>query len=82
MRHARPDYERFQDPKNLIPEDEPVFLVRGQDVCGPDTVRAWCDIASENGVDACFVARALDWADQMEAWQKKVGAKVPDMPPA
>lgn len=30
MRHARPDYDRFQDPAGLIPEDE-VILIRGQD---------------------------------------------------
>lgn len=82
MRHARPDYERFQDPLNLIPADEPVFIVRGRDVCAPDTVRAWCDIASENGVDSAMIGLCLDWADQMEEYQKRVGAKVPDLPAA
>ncbi len=31
MLHAREDYNRFQDPAGLIPEDEPVFLLRAQD---------------------------------------------------
>lgn len=31
MIHAREDYNRIQDPKGLIPQDEPVFLLRGQD---------------------------------------------------
>jgi hypothetical protein len=31
MLHARKDYQRIQDPKNLIPSDEPVFLMRAQD---------------------------------------------------
>lgn len=31
MKHARPDYDRIQDPAGIIPEDEPVFLLRGQD---------------------------------------------------
>lgn len=30
MLHAREDYNRFQDPEGLIPDDEPVFLLRGQ----------------------------------------------------
>lgn len=32
MIHARPDYNRFQDPENKIPEDEPVMLFRAQDI--------------------------------------------------
>lgn len=32
MIHARPDYDRFQDPLNKIPEDEPVMLFRAQDI--------------------------------------------------
>ena len=39
MRHARPDYNRFQDPENLIPQDEPVLLLRGQDKLAPKTLR-------------------------------------------
>ena len=31
MKHARPDYDRFQDPENKIGEDEPVMLFRAQD---------------------------------------------------
>lgn len=31
MKHAREDYDRIQDPLGLIPEDEPVFLLRAQD---------------------------------------------------
>ena len=31
MIHAREDYNRIQDPAGLIPEDEPVFLLRAQD---------------------------------------------------
>lgn len=31
MKHAREDYNRFQDPENKIPEDEPVMLFRAQD---------------------------------------------------
>lgn len=32
MIHARKDYARIQDPWNKIADDEPVFLVRAQDM--------------------------------------------------
>ena len=35
MKHAREDYNRIQDPAGLIPADEPVFLLRGQDEFTP-----------------------------------------------
>jgi hypothetical protein len=36
MFHARQDYNsRIQDSANIIPADEPVFLLRGQDVHAP-----------------------------------------------
>lgn len=39
MKHGRPDYdERIQDSMGLIPEDEPVFLIRDQDMLGPRIV--------------------------------------------
>ena len=41
MIHARDDYNRIQDPAGLIPADEPVFLLRGQDPAAPNTVDRW-----------------------------------------
>jgi len=41
MKHARQDYNRIQDSEGLIPEDEPVFLLRGQDTVAPGVVRFW-----------------------------------------
>lgn len=32
MKHAREDYNRIQDPAGLIPDGEPVFLIRGKDI--------------------------------------------------
>lgn len=31
MLHARSDYAEIQDPRGIIPEDEPVMLFRAQD---------------------------------------------------
>jgi hypothetical protein len=77
MRHARPDYERFQDPLGLIPDDEPVFLIRGQDAISGQAVRAWAELAEINGADPEIIKRALDHADKMDRWPKK---KTPDLP--
>lgn len=62
--------------KRVIPVDEPVFLIRGQDVVGGDAVRAWCDLARKEGAspDILHVARTL--ADRMDEWPKK---KIPDL---
>jgi hypothetical protein len=78
LKHGRQDYNRIQDPAGLIPEDEPVFLVRGQDVLGASTARFWADEAElSQKVDAKLISVVRDLADKMEAWPKK---KVPDMP--
>lgn len=80
MKHARLDYERFQDPLGLIPEDEPVFLVRGQDVNGPDTLRFWATVAADRGADVLITSRVVDHAIAMQAWQATNAVKTPDMP--
>lgn len=77
MLHAREDYNRIQDPEDLIPEDEPVFLLRAQDDIAARVVRYWADQAEEAGANPDIVARARAHAEKMEAWQTK---KVPDMP--
>lgn len=80
MKHARADYDRFQDPAGLIPADEPVFLVRGQDVAAPATLRAWTRIAADHGADADILDRVRRHADSMEDWQQTRAFKVPDVP--
>lgn len=60
----------------LIPDDEPVFLVRGQDVVGAATVRAWADMAQDAGAAPEIVRIAREHADKMAAWPKK---KVADL---
>lgn len=80
MKHARPDYNRIQDPLGLIPADEPVFLVRGQDLAGPGTVDAWADIASGQGADPKIVGLARAHAEDMRDYQKRTGrGKIADL---
>lgn len=80
MKHARPDYDPIQDPRGLIPEDEPVFLLRGQDVVAPEVVEMWALAAIGAGADDNIVQHAFDHAQSMRKWQKEHGAKIPDMP--
>ena len=87
MRHARPDYERFQDPAlqspelfpgvTAIPDDEPVFLIRAKDVVSGDVVRAWAMMAAKVGANMDIVMAAMEQAKKMDEWKQK---QVPDMP--
>lgn len=80
MRHARPDYDRFQDPAAKIPMDEPVFILRGQDRCAPDAVRAYAAVVAARGGDPEIIKLSRDWADEMDRYQKQHGHKMPDLP--
>ena len=76
MKHARPDYDRFQDPLGLIPADEPVFLLRGQDIAAHVAVRAWANAAQSLGASPEIVRMAVEHAHKMQGW----ASKVPDVP--
>lgn len=66
----------------IIPEDEPVFLIRSQDMCGPGGVRQWVQFCIDNGADPedPMLADVLTHADDMEAWQAVHGVHLPDGP--
>lgn len=57
---------KHMDP--LIPEDEPVFLLRGADPVAAVTVREWADYAEDAGADPELVWRVRQWADHMESY--------------
>lgn len=61
----------------LIPDDEPVFLLRGQDTFAADTVRHWAREVEDHGGSPEIVRVARDHADRMDTWTKK---KLPDLP--
>jgi len=81
MRHAREDYNRIQDPEGKIPSNEPVFLLRAQDITAPLVVEFWADRAEKAGALPNIVAAARRQAFDMKTWQHLHPAKVPDMPP-
>jgi hypothetical protein len=71
MKHAREDYQRFQDPAGVVPKDEPVFLIRGQDKVGAATVRIWAELNDAAGGDPELSRRAREHAERMDRWPKK-----------
>jgi hypothetical protein len=80
MRHARKDYNRFQDPENKIGVDEPVFLLRAKDITAPETLRFWANTQRENpSPNEEIIKVVLDWADEMEKWQKENTSKYADL---
>lgn len=80
MKHARPDYDRIQDPWNAIPADEPVFLIRGQDKTAPLLVRLWAMLNQHNGSNPDIIEGANRHADEMQEWQREHGSKAADLP--
>ena len=64
MIHARDDYNSKIDE---IPNDEPVFLLRAQDLTAADTVRYWASLQQPGEI----VEMALKHADLMDEWPIK-----------
>lgn len=91
MRHARKDYDRIQDPANLIPAEEPVFLLRGQDFFAPAALRYYADMLRQRArvepeltlshIEGLLsMAMTTDaQADLMDAWQAQKKGKFPDV---
>lgn len=76
MRHAREDYNRIQDPAGLIPENEPVFIIRGQDKFGAEAVSHYASLAEKGNADPKLVEAARNMSKWMEEWPTK---KSPDL---
>lgn len=82
MKHARSDYdERIQDSAGLIPDDEPVLLIRGQDGLAIPIIDDYIDYYShaENG-DLRVLDLLRKHRERIEAWQAEHGSKVADLP--
>lgn len=74
MKHARADYDRIQDPAGLIPENEPVFLLRAQDQTAAKTVMFWASLQPEGPAKTLALAHAC----RMKDWPVKKIADVPE----
>lgn len=78
MKFTRDDYnKRIIDTAGKIPDDEPVFLLRAQDVHAPSTLRFYAKLLEEDGnTDMANELRVH--ARQMVIWQKSVRVHKPD----
>lgn len=59
-------------------DDEPVFVLRAKDIVAPAAVRGWCELAAVAGAGEAKLMEAIQVAEDMMAWQKENGFKVPD----
>ena len=78
--HDAPIYRGKPPYEPLIPDDEPVFLVRGQDLAAIPTAEAWCKAAEELGADAGIIDAVRRHIEVVREWQATHVAKVPDAP--
>lgn len=76
MKHARADYDRIQDPAGLIPEDEPVFILRGQDIYAAAAVEFYAGMVEAAGGDPEIVRLSREQILRMRNWPKR---KMPDI---
>ena len=64
----------------IIPDDEPVFILRAKDITAPEVVRYWCDVQEREGGDPVVAACIRRFSVEMEAYGQEHGAKMPDTP--
>lgn len=85
---AKQDGETVYDPPiyrgkapygPIIPDDEPVFLIRGQDLAAIPAAEAWCEAAAALGADDEIIAAVRRHIEVVREWQL-THAKVPDAP--
>lgn len=83
MIHARLDYQgRIVDTANLIPENEPVFLLRGQDKLVPQILRYYVELtrSESESDDAANIADLVEnHIYHIETWQEEHISKYADL---
>ena len=63
-----------------IPEDEPVFVIRGQDCCAVSTLFHYARQAENAGAAPRLVKAVREHAEAMVSYQNRTGIrKVPDL---
>lgn len=59
-------------------DQEPIFVLRAQDICAPHAIRCWADYLQSIGGSPEKVAHARRCADAMETWGRANVRKIPD----
>lgn len=76
MKHAREDYNRFQDPAGKIPEDEPVMLFRAQDKYFLDVLYFYAACVKRDDPESPIIKRVEDHIELAKNWSVQ---KMPDL---
>ena len=59
-----------------IPDDEPIFILRAQDILSLPTLRHYTDQASEEGADPSFLENLRQAGNTFEDWRIKNSGRV------
>lgn len=73
--------EEIADPNstwNKVKDDEPVFILRAQDLLAPGTVCEWVANSRKRGVSSGKLREARNCVTAMMAWANRNGVKLPD----
>jgi hypothetical protein len=70
MKHANPKYEHIQDPSGTIPQDEPVFLLRGTDPATPAAIETWAVINQHLGAPTARICESLRHSERIRKYQE------------
>ena len=73
MKYRKVEVEKFDGTK--IPSDEPVFVLRAQDILAPLAVRYYADLVEGATANEKAAQQIRVFAKMMANWQKK---KLPD----
>lgn len=76
MKHARPDYDRIQDPEGKIGAEEAVFLIRAQDVCMPGALMDYAKRALEAGAADNLIRSTVEHALLARRQQREGAARL------
>lgn len=75
-KYGRVTFER--EPHTPIADDEPVFILRAQDVIAPETIIRYASLCSERGSPQAHVDAVMEVYDRFVRWQQEHSTKVPD----
>ncbi len=80
MKHLRTDYDRIQDPFGKIGEDEPVFLLRAQDLLFESMLDQYTRLCRNSGLTelAAFIEAQRP---AIREWRGTHKVKQPDLAP-
>jgi hypothetical protein len=81
MHHACSDHYRLQDPTGLIPDDEPVFLLRGHNRHLPAVLAFYQELVGRDSEVAPDLVRMVGvQRARVIRWQHAHGRKSPTLP--